>query len=392
MAVPNPQAKGDLLVADVSLDWQRLPVGTNGQVLQADSGETLGVKWATLQSLSDWSHYVEITTQNAKVLEAVDVIAYDLNLLPASFWTRVRSDGADIRVADAAGNVLPFEVINFDQGASAGWVFFFPANLSTSIDTTYRIYYGNAAASALSPGSSSHLLFGSFASVYHFNTSPASALADATRNGLDLTAVNMEAGDLSSGGPFGKFLDLDGTNEYLERAHGWRHSFSGVGGFHISAWARWDGGVRRLLAKGSSSDTPASVARNYDVFISGSNIFLLCENTSTANFSAAGATALSSGTWYKFDLVFDPAQANELRAYVNGTLDGSGDFTGVLNENTQVFRVGTLSNEVASCWDGGIAEVRLRRGASSANAIKTIHDAEASPATFFSTGSEIANS
>ncbi len=40
-------AKGDLLVGSTNDAIDNLPVGTNGQVLTADSVETLGVKWAT---------------------------------------------------------------------------------------------------------------------------------------------------------------------------------------------------------------------------------------------------------------------------------------------------------------------------------------------------------
>lgn len=40
------RAKGDL-IAGSSSAWDRLPVGTNGQVLVADSAQTLGVKWGT---------------------------------------------------------------------------------------------------------------------------------------------------------------------------------------------------------------------------------------------------------------------------------------------------------------------------------------------------------
>lgn len=39
--------KGDLFVATAAQAFARLGVGTNGQVLTADSGESAGVKWAT---------------------------------------------------------------------------------------------------------------------------------------------------------------------------------------------------------------------------------------------------------------------------------------------------------------------------------------------------------
>jgi hypothetical protein len=40
-------AKGDILIGSTDNALGRLPIGTNGQVLTADSTQSLGVKWAT---------------------------------------------------------------------------------------------------------------------------------------------------------------------------------------------------------------------------------------------------------------------------------------------------------------------------------------------------------
>jgi len=74
-AIPNAivTAKGDIIAASASAVPDNLAVGTNGQVLTADSTATLGVKWATPASVN--------LTINAQTGTTYTLVAGDLNKL-----------------------------------------------------------------------------------------------------------------------------------------------------------------------------------------------------------------------------------------------------------------------------------------------------------------------
>lgn len=62
--------KGDIIVATGSSSVTRLPVGTNGQYLVADSAETTGVKWVT-QSISGYVSQTDGTVTTASTSSGV---------------------------------------------------------------------------------------------------------------------------------------------------------------------------------------------------------------------------------------------------------------------------------------------------------------------------------
>lgn len=68
--------KGDLLVATAAQAYSRLAVGSNGQVLTADSTVTEGVKWAAPSGSSVWTDYTPTLTQSGAVTKTVTIGRY----------------------------------------------------------------------------------------------------------------------------------------------------------------------------------------------------------------------------------------------------------------------------------------------------------------------------
>jgi hypothetical protein len=66
-----------------------------------------------------------------------------LSEMPAGFWTHVKEDGGDIRVAEGF-DLIPFDLARWDYDSQDG-VLFFRADLLTASDNEFTIRYGNPA-------------------------------------------------------------------------------------------------------------------------------------------------------------------------------------------------------------------------------------------------------
>jgi hypothetical protein len=93
-------AKGDLIAGSGADASARLPVGTNGQVLTADSAQTLGVKWATPASTSV-AHLDDIGDVTAPTPADQQVVAWDSG---GSAW--MPKNAVMQSLADAKGDLV----------------------------------------------------------------------------------------------------------------------------------------------------------------------------------------------------------------------------------------------------------------------------------------------
>jgi hypothetical protein len=106
---------------------------------------------------SAWSHHRELT-----ISPQSDLVEHQVRVdLPLT--ASVGPDGADIRVVDADGNVLPLWVEGPDGDHSRIWIKV--ADLVDGVDVAYTIYYGNPDATSVSDPHAVFELFDDFESL-----------------------------------------------------------------------------------------------------------------------------------------------------------------------------------------------------------------------------------
>jgi len=306
-----------------------------------------------------------------------------ISIFDSDLYDDVQSNGNDIAFANDT-DWLDHEIEHFNQSYSAthaqliAWVRI--PSLSTSVNTTIYMYYGNATMS--SRQNSTSVWDSSYKGVWHLSESSGSA-GDSTSHDTSGTVsgtVNRGMmGTVDGAYDFG----TNGQINYGDPSDG--HLDMGTGSFTISFWMNIDTGTSNYqlpLYKGATTYDEAGY--DFETNVDATSLtFHICDNTDI-------------GEAHGFDINFDSW------AYVTGVVDRSTNYMRLYKDGTQVSSTVSISNigSISSTQslltppaiydlNGLLDEIRICNVARTAGWILTEYNNQDDPGMFFSLSSEI---
>jgi len=162
---------------------------------------------------STWGYRRLITIDNTKVpSDQTDFVVYFAINATDNLFTNANADGSDILFTEADGTtLLPYDLELYDSSTEnmTAWV---RMTLSSSVDTTFYMYYGNSAATSLEDVAGTWSDWGTgttiFSSVYHMDDSA----QDSTTNNYDFITSDFIGSPVSGTGNYGHQFEGDGAS------------------------------------------------------------------------------------------------------------------------------------------------------------------------------------
>jgi hypothetical protein len=350
-----------------------------------------------------WNYRSTITIDHTKVgsggVTNYPVLLTEANM-PAGLWTNAKSDGSDLRMTASDGTTeINFEKVIFTPATPKMELWFLASSLSSSTDTTFYLYYGNAGASAKATSWGQGVWSaGSFIGVWHKNNATTTTIADSTSNAN--TGTKKGVGEpVEATGQIGKAQSYDGGNDYVSMGNKavLKPSFP----FTVSTWVRFNSlpAAPPTVIIGSPDIGFSGVYAGYQVTVDsagkissqiGNNNGVPC-NPDARRTAITNNSVISAGNWYNVAVVFNTI--NDQRIYVNGTQQNttfSGTAVSLVYGSTNDLRFGEWVNKgcvTADVYLGGqIDEVNISSTARTTADALTEYANQLTPSTFYSAG------
>jgi RHS repeat-associated protein len=318
----------------------------------------------------------------------------DLATLPAAFWSYIRSDGGDIRVTDAVGTHLPFDLVSINRASSTGELYFKAPSVVAGTTTTFFIHYGALTMEPLSAQDpyGSQAVWNGYKTRWHFQgtTSSAAKVRNSVGGAGSLTEQNSPQSGTDAQNRQNATYELNGANQYLNASDG---TFANAGSnFTLSVTMQPTSGAASIselsmVSRHSSTygyNEPFGIALENGgyPFARVQNSYISNQNTTYAD-TVYQITDLDDGQWHQVDFTYDYYY---LRLFVDGNLTAI-KYSPYLSSNTgNGFSVGKLLGG-NSYFAGKFGEVSLRPTTEGEAWVKATYRNRFTPTQFYSVGS-----
>ena len=316
----------------------------------------------------------------------------DLSLLGSTFFSSVKSDGADIRITEADGlTQVPAELVSIDTGAGTGELHFRATTLASTTDTTFYLYFDNSDAVAPAAASAfgrNNVWSNGYEAVYHLPTT-----VDSTGNGFTLTEANISTTAAGIIGESADFTSISSEYTYSDP----EAILDGHGEFTLSMWVESDvtGTDKGFFMASSIDGGDDGICARYDdggASAGGDDVIKGClETTSGSQSWESSEFAQTTATQY-YVQTWQAGSVQEI--YLDGVVDVYTDVPATQTGTTDVpggtMTIGAGAKEGDASgqgWDGRIDEVRIASAYRNAAWIDAEYTNQLSASSFIATSS-----
>jgi hypothetical protein len=327
-----------------------------------------------------------ITVQGSEIVGGphtdFPVLIYHRDADLATAAGKVQSaSGFDIIFCDANGNLLDFQLEEYDGATGDYSAFVRIPSITNGTDVDIHMLYGKA--SIVTDQSTTTTWKTSYQGVYRLHDD----FNDATSNANN--ATNFGSTDIADKIADGQDFEFS-TSDHVQISD--LAAIEGIPQVTISCWVTPESFVNYagVVTKYTSFPTYYGINSTHATS-EGYSTGLTCGvGGSCYGYTAAGALAI--GTLVHLTMVFDGTlvgNANRLKFYVDGVnvpLTFFGTVPAVTASSTAILEIGRANNNNAQCWDGVIDHVSIETTAQSANWVATQYTNQNQPITLPITG------
>ena len=280
--------------------------------------------------------------------------------------TSIRQDqAADLRVADADGNLIPCEVESWNpDGESVLWVIV-PAlpPEGTRLTLYWGVPEGAAIQSALDVAAAWQAA--GYAGVWHLNTADTSP--DSTGNGLDGThgsATSFAESGIAGGA---RLISTEGQGTANGNAYVSIPSYDSLGlgdTFTISGWFLYKEGQTPGYDRIFSRKSNYSDGNGWEVTLRNGSKQLIDHRASNGDSQQTTVfNDVADGQWHHLSISYSGKSTS---AYADGAFKKTVSLAAAASDNGKALTFGNNSSHSECCFKGTLDEIRLRAGVSSA--------------------------